>query len=451
MTGWEASSMYHWETYSLPFSKIEGDDRAQARALSIIYSHPVIYCSVDNIPLELMPVINHVLVNSDGQMLLPGNCFADLRSEELPCSHCCIGDLDDPDTEDYRENKFVTENVEDKKNSEVCHGHLKMYTLKDIKQGTIDFHPNNILGHGGFGVVYKGILHGGTIAVVKRLKEFASSGEVQFHTEVEVMSLVVHRNLNNLIGFCSEDNERILVYPYMLNGTVASQLQDFASHLIRKNPNLLGSYSEEVANAFMPLNGLPNLAKSSERLEAAAMAVPELSLSSPAIDAPCMAAPSADRSAVTDAGAQSQQQSAQRKARRCWSPELHRRSVAALQHLGGPQVATPKQIREMMKVDGLTNDEVKSHLQKYRLHMRRASDDDQHQWPRPEQYTTSQHSSSQSGSPQGPLQLTVSSRGMSVTVGDSCDGGEENEEEDDKSASYNWEMQQNGTKASSSS
>ncbi|KAK4265141.1 hypothetical protein QN277_026230 [Acacia crassicarpa] len=60
-----------------------------------------------------------------------------------------------------------------------------------------------------------------------------------------------------------------------------------------------------------------------------------------------------------------------RKARRCWSPDLHRRFVNALQMLGGSQVATPKQIREMMKVDGLTNDEVKSHLQKYRLHTRR--------------------------------------------------------------------------------
>ncbi|XP_059635006.1 myb family transcription factor EFM-like [Cornus florida] len=63
----------------------------------------------------------------------------------------------------------------------------------------------------------------------------------------------------------------------------------------------------------------------------------------------------------------------QRKARRCWSPELHRRFVNALNMLGGSQVATPKQIRELMKVDGLTNDEVKSHLQKYRLHTRRPS------------------------------------------------------------------------------
>ncbi|KAE8812813.1 Aspartic proteinase-like protein 1 [Hordeum vulgare] len=146
------------------------------------------------------------------------------------------------------------------------------------------------------------------------------------------------RSLINLTGFCSEDNERILVYPYMLNGTVASQLQDTISVNLFLVSNLCcQSQLHHVANAFMPLNGLPNLAKSSERPEAVAMAVPELSLSSPAIDAPCMAAPSADSSAVTDAGAQSQQQSAQRKARRCWSPELHRRFVAALQHLGGPQ------------------------------------------------------------------------------------------------------------------
>ncbi|KAB2618717.1 hypothetical protein D8674_014586 [Pyrus ussuriensis x Pyrus communis] len=73
------------------------------------------------------------------------------------------------------------------------------------------------------------------------------------------------------------------------------------------------------------------------------------------------------------AGATTTTTQTHRKARRCWSPDLHRRFVNALQMLGGSQVATPKQIRELMKVDGLTNDEVKSHLQKYRLHTRRPS------------------------------------------------------------------------------
>ncbi|KAL3654377.1 transcription factor [Castilleja foliolosa] len=68
----------------------------------------------------------------------------------------------------------------------------------------------------------------------------------------------------------------------------------------------------------------------------------------------------------------------QRKTRRCWSPELHKRFLQALQQLGGSHVATPKQIRELMKVDGLTNDEVKSHLQKYRLHTRRSNTSSTH-------------------------------------------------------------------------
>ncbi|KAI3818319.1 hypothetical protein L1987_12123 [Smallanthus sonchifolius] len=98
-----------------------------------------------------------------------------------------------------------------------------------------------------------------------------------------------------------------------------------------------------------------------------------------------------------------------RKARRCWSPELHRRFLNALQQLGGAHVATPKQIRELVKVDGLTNDEVKSHLQKYRLHTRRPSPNTNNPqtpqfvvvggiWMPPPEYTTmAAHSTPTSG------------------------------------------------------
>jgi SHAQKYF class myb-like DNA-binding protein len=68
-----------------------------------------------------------------------------------------------------------------------------------------------------------------------------------------------------------------------------------------------------------------------------------------------------------------QKSEANKKSRRSWSQELHRRFVHSLEQLGGADVATPKHIRELMKVDGLTNDEVKSHLQKYRLHTKKPS------------------------------------------------------------------------------
>ncbi|KAF0888368.1 hypothetical protein E2562_014190 [Oryza meyeriana var. granulata] len=131
---------------------------------------------------------------------------------------------------------------------------------------------------------------------------------------------------------------------------------------------------------------------------------------------------------------QAQQQQQARKSRRCWSPELHRQFVAALQQLGGPQVATPKQIREVMKVDGLTNDEVKSHLQKYRLHNRKSPGTS----PASHSivlvgdlWAPQEVSCSQSGSPQGPLQLSGSGVAVSAaTAGDSCC------EDDDKSEGY---------------
>ncbi|KAG8098294.1 hypothetical protein GUJ93_ZPchr0013g33893 [Zizania palustris] len=138
--------------------------------------------------------------------------------------------------------------------------------------------------------------------------------------------------------------------------------------------------------------------------------------------APTMPSPVPGLSLLT----QSQQQQQQaRKSRRCWSPELHRQFVAALQQLGGPQVATPKQIREVMKVDGLTNDEVKSHLQKYRLHNRRstpgASPASQPIVLVGDPWAPQELSCSQSGSPQGPLQRSGSGVAVSAaTAGDSC-------------------------------
>uniref|UniRef100_A0A1J3J8V8 Protein PHR1-LIKE 1 n=1 Tax=Noccaea caerulescens TaxID=107243 RepID=A0A1J3J8V8_NOCCA len=131
-----------------------------------------------------------------------------------------------------------------------------------------------------------------------------------------------------------------------------------------------------------------------------------------------------------------QQKALRRKQRRCWTPELHRRFVDALQQLGGPGVATPKQIREHMQEDGLTNDEVKSHLQKYRLHMRKPNSNPEKQsavvlgfslWnssqEEEEEETgegggeSSKRSNSQSDSPQGPLQLPCTT---TTTGGDSC-------------------------------
>lgn len=127
----------------------------------------------------------------------------------------------------YRCNQQIFFDVNDQYDPEVCLGHLRRHTFKELRAATDNFNSKNILGRGGFGIVYKGRLNDGTVVAVKRLKDYnALGGEIQFQTEVETISLAVHRNLLRLWGFCSTENERLLVYPYMPNGSVASRLKD---------------------------------------------------------------------------------------------------------------------------------------------------------------------------------------------------------------------------------
>lgn len=104
---------------------------------------------------------------------------------------------------------------------------LKRFSLGELQVATDNFSNKNILGRGGFGKVYKGRLADGSLVAVKRLKEERTQGgELQFQTEVEMISMAVHRNILRLRGFCMTPTERLLVYPYMANGSVASCLRE---------------------------------------------------------------------------------------------------------------------------------------------------------------------------------------------------------------------------------
>ncbi|XP_074562932.1 LRR receptor kinase BAK1-like [Curcuma longa] len=110
---------------------------------------------------------------------------------------------------------------------EVHLGQLKRFSLRELQVATDNFSNKNILGKGGFGKVYKGRLADGSLVAVKRLKEERTpGGELQFQTEIEMISMAVHRNLLRLRGFCMTPTERLLVYPFMANGSVASCLRD---------------------------------------------------------------------------------------------------------------------------------------------------------------------------------------------------------------------------------
>ena len=102
-----------------------------------------------------------------------------------------------------------------------------------MQVATDNFSNKHILGRGGFGKVYKGRLADGSLVAVKRLKEERTQGgELQFQTEVEMISMAVHRNLLRHRGFCMTPTERLLVYPYMANGSVASCLRGIPINVV---------------------------------------------------------------------------------------------------------------------------------------------------------------------------------------------------------------------------
>ncbi|KAK7400060.1 hypothetical protein VNO78_11259 [Psophocarpus tetragonolobus] len=105
-------------------------------------------------------------------------------------------------------------------------------SIQVIRQVTNNFSEDNILGRGGFGVVYKGELHDGTKIAVKRMQSVAmgNKGLKEFQAEIAVLSKVRHRHLVALLGYCINGDERILVYEYMPQGTLTQHLFEWPEH-----------------------------------------------------------------------------------------------------------------------------------------------------------------------------------------------------------------------------
>ncbi|KAK4765933.1 hypothetical protein SAY87_007575 [Trapa incisa] len=94
------------------------------------------------------------------------------------------------------------------------------FTYEELLHATDGFSSLNILGEGGFGCVYKGVLADGREVAVKQLKIGSGQGEREFRAEVEIISRVHHRHLVSLVGYCILEQHRLLIYDYVPNNTL---------------------------------------------------------------------------------------------------------------------------------------------------------------------------------------------------------------------------------------
>nr|AGT16213.1 hypothetical protein SHCRBa_028_E05_F_70 [Saccharum hybrid cultivar R570] len=99
------------------------------------------------------------------------------------------------------------------------------FSYEELAAATSGFSSANMLGQGGFGYVYKGVLAGsGKEVAVKQLKSGSGQGEREFQAEVEIISRVHHRHLVSLVGYCIAGNQRMLVYEFVANNTLEHHL-----------------------------------------------------------------------------------------------------------------------------------------------------------------------------------------------------------------------------------
>ncbi|KAJ9560168.1 hypothetical protein OSB04_005328 [Centaurea solstitialis] len=101
------------------------------------------------------------------------------------------------------------------------------FTFSEVQIATQNFDESLVIGHGGFGKVYKGTIPNGESVwdvAIKRLEANSNQGAVEFLAEIEMLSKLRHCHLVYLIGYCNEGQEMILVYQYMPHGTLEHHL-----------------------------------------------------------------------------------------------------------------------------------------------------------------------------------------------------------------------------------
>ncbi|XP_027350561.1 receptor-like protein kinase FERONIA [Abrus precatorius] len=123
------------------------------------------------------------------------------------------------------EMEMISEDISSKNKSVSPSGMCRHFSIIDIRAATINFDDIFVVGVGGFGKVYQGYIDDGTKPVaIKRFIPNSLQGVEEFRTEVEMLSQLSHPHLVSLIGFCNDEDDMIIVYDFMANGTLRDHL-----------------------------------------------------------------------------------------------------------------------------------------------------------------------------------------------------------------------------------
>ncbi|KAF4361800.1 hypothetical protein F8388_018966 [Cannabis sativa] len=103
---------------------------------------------------------------------------------------------------------------------------VQIFTYKELEVATTGFSEANVIGRGGFGVVYRGVLNDGTEAAIKMLRRVGKQGERAFRVEVDLLSMLHSPYLVELLGYYADQHHRLLIFGYMPSGTLHHYLHN---------------------------------------------------------------------------------------------------------------------------------------------------------------------------------------------------------------------------------
>ncbi|KAJ3694766.1 hypothetical protein LUZ60_000143 [Juncus effusus] len=163
-----------------------------------------------------------------------------------------IGDQNESQIPNQNQNQNRNQFWKSKRNGNdpVSVSGIPRYYYKDIQKATNNF--TTILGQGSFGPVYKALMPTSEIVAVKALASDSRQGEREFQTEVALLSRLHHRNLVNLVGYCVDKGQRMLIYEFMSNGSLAS-------HLYSENNEKILSWEQRLQIALDVSHGIEYL------------------------------------------------------------------------------------------------------------------------------------------------------------------------------------------------
>ncbi|GKE52935.1 probable serine/threonine-protein kinase PBL17, partial [Tanacetum coccineum] len=143
-------------------------------------------------------------------------------TKENSTSHTESSTVESPYITSSRNAVVINKDVKDLRGN-LGYSNLDSYTYKEMRIATKNFRPNQVLGEGGFGIVYRGLINNMQVAI-KELDPEGIQGDREWLAEIYYLGQLQHPNLVKLIGYCCEEDHRLLVYEYMASGSLENHL-----------------------------------------------------------------------------------------------------------------------------------------------------------------------------------------------------------------------------------